>query len=89
MKKLEFNEFELRRDAVEMLEKVQLEFGGCVIYEEGTDELWAVSRCNGFETIDITYDDENDIYFLEATNIFERDGEEIMEFIKENRNRIS
>ena len=53
MKKLEFNEFELKKDAIEMLEKVQSEFGGCGICEEGTDDLWAVSRCNGFETIDI------------------------------------
>jgi hypothetical protein len=88
MKKLEFNEFELRNDAIEMLEKVQAEFGGCGICEEGTDELWAVSRCNGFETIDITYDDENDIYFLDATNIFDGEGEEIMAFVKANRTDI-
>jgi hypothetical protein len=88
MKKLEFNEFENRKDAVEMLEKVQSEFGGCGQCEEGTDEIWAVSNCNGFETIAVEYDDDKETFFLNTTDIFYGHGEEILAFIKEIRNKI-
>jgi len=88
MRKLEFNEFELRKDAVEILEKVQSKFGGCGICEDGTDELWAVSRCNGFETIAIEYNDDTKTFFLNSTNIYYGDGEEILEFIKKIRNWV-
>jgi hypothetical protein len=89
MRKLEFNEFEMRKDAVEMLEKVQSKFGGCGICEQGTDEIWAVSNCNNNECIAIEYFDDSETFFLNTTNIFDGQGEEILEFIREYRNRIS
>ena len=89
MKKLDFNEFEMRNDAVEMLKKVQSEFGGCWLCEERSDEIWAVSNCNNNETVAIEYDDDRDTFWLNTTNIFDGQGEEILAFIKEYRNRIS
>lgn len=89
MKRLDFNEFEFREDAVKMLEKVQTEFGGCGICEQGTDEIWAVSNCYGFETVAIEYFDDSETFLLNTTNIIEGHGEEILEFIKKYRNRIS
>jgi hypothetical protein len=83
---LDFNEFETRDEAVEMLENVQSEFGGCGIWEN--DTKWAVSNCNGFETVAIETFDDGETYFLNSTNIYYDRGKEIMEFIKEYRDRI-
>lgn len=88
MKKVEFNEFETREDAVKMLEKVQSEFGGCWLCEEGTDEVWALSNCNHNECVAIEYDDDKESFFLNTTNLFDGQGEGILTFIKENRNLI-
>jgi hypothetical protein len=88
MKKLKFNEFETREEAVTMLEKVHSEFGGCIICEDGTGEEWAVSNCNGFETVAIETFDDCETYFLNSTNIYYGRGKEVMEFIKEYRDRI-
>jgi hypothetical protein len=88
MKKLDFNEFEMRKDAVEMLEKVQSEFGGIGQCEDGNDEIWAVTNCNGFETVSISYDENSEIYSLNVTNTFYQRGEEIQEFISENKVKV-
>ena len=85
MKRLKFYEFELRKDAVEMLEKVHLEFGGCWLCEEGSDKIWAVSNCNWNETVAIEYDEARGIFSLKATDIFNGQGKEIMAFIKAGR----
>jgi hypothetical protein len=87
MKKLEFNEFETRTEAVEMIENVQLKFGGSFLCEEGSDEVWAVSNCNQNETIAIEPDDNRDTFFINTTNLFNRQGEEIIAFIKANKTK--
>ena len=89
MKKLEYNEFEMRKDAVDMLKRIQSVFGGCGQFDETTEDIWAVTNCNGFETIAVEYDDDRETYFLNTTNIFYGHGEEILAFVKEIRNKIT
>jgi len=88
MKKLTGNEFELREDAIKMLEMVQSEFGGIGQCENESDEIWAVTECNGFETVSISYDEQKEIYSLNVTNCYWGMGKEILEFIEENRLNI-
>jgi hypothetical protein len=82
MQKLNVNEFELREDAIEMLEKIQSEFGGCGQCEDCSDEIWAVTNCNGFETVSISYDENSEVYSLNVTDCFYDRGDEILEFIE-------
>lgn len=88
MKKLSVNEFELREDAIKMLEMVESKFGGIGQCERGNDEIWAVIDCNGFETVSLSYDEQREIYALNVTNCFWSRGDEIMEFIEENRKYV-
>jgi hypothetical protein len=88
MKKLDFNEFETREEAVKMLDKVYYEFGGCIICDDRTDEEWAVSNCNGFETVAIETFNDCETFFLNSTNIYYCRGKEIMAFIRENKNNL-
>lgn len=88
MKKLIGNEFELREDAMKMLEMVESEFGGIGQCERGSDEIWAVTGCNGFETVSLSYDEQREIYVLNVTNCFWSRGEEILNFIVGNKHYV-
>ena len=88
MKKLSGNEFELRKDAIKMLEMVQSEFGGCGQCEDSRDEIWAVTDCNGFETVSLSYDEQSEIYSLEVSHCFYSRGDEIIKFIEESRKYV-
>jgi ribosomal silencing factor RsfS len=88
MKKLSGNEFELRKDANKMLEMVQSEFGGIGQCENDSNEIWAVIDCNGFETVSLSYDEQREIYSLDVTNCYWGRGEDILNFIEENRQYV-
>lgn len=88
MKKLNGNEFELREDAIKMLEMVQSEFGGIRQLGRNSNTIWAVINCNEFETVSLSYDEQSEIYSLVVTNRFWSKGEEILEFIERNRKYV-
>lgn len=88
MKRLSKNEFELRDDAVRMLELVQSEFGGIRQRGRNSNTIWTVIDCNGFETVTLSYDEQSEIHSLDVTNCFWSKGEEIVKFIEENRKYV-
>ena len=85
MKTLLKNQFDTNEAAIAMLDKVQEKFGGCGQCNDA-DEIFAVTDCNGFETVDISYDEYSEVYRLNVTSCFYDRGEEIMKFIEENNN---
>ena len=88
MKKLFVNEFELREDAIKMLEMVLSEFGGIGQCENDNDEIWAVTDCNGFETVSLSHDEQSETYSLEVSQCYYERGDEILDFIEENRKYV-
>lgn len=88
MKKLTGNQFELREDAIKMLELVLSKFGGIGQSENYSDEIWAVTDCNGFETVSLSFDEQSEVYSLEVTNCFWSRGDEISDFIEENKKYV-
>jgi len=88
MKKLNGNEFELRADAIKMLEMVQSKFDGIRQRGKDSNTIWAVINCNGFETVSLSYDEQSEIYSLDVTNRFWSKGEEILQFIERNRKYV-
>jgi len=78
----------LREDAMKMFEMVESEFGGIGQCERGSDEIWAVTDCNGFETVSLSYDEQREIYVLNVTNCFWSRGEEILNFIVGNKHYV-
>ena|ERR1035437_10642138 len=91
MKKMKINEFEHKKDAQALLQMIWNKFGGCGQCEEGkydSDEIWAITNCNGFESVYISYDENAELYNINVSHSFYQRGEEIQEFISENKIKV-
>jgi hypothetical protein len=85
MKKMKVNEFEHKKDAKAVLQMIWNKYGGCGQCEEGkydSDEIWAITNCNGFESVYISYDYDSELYTINVSHSFYQKGDEILEFIE-------
>jgi hypothetical protein len=88
MKKLQTNEFELLNDAQTVLQMVWDKFDGMGQCADNSDEIWAITGCNGFETVRIDYDDETELYTINISHCYYDRGNEILEYIEEAKAQI-
>lgn len=82
MEQLKSNEFERLEDAIKMLEKVRARFGGYRQNKDGSDEVRALTNCNGFETVTIKYDENRKVFCLNVTNFLPDKSYIILKFIE-------